>query len=125
MKKLILTFIVILICSCGVQKNIEKDRYIGAFLITVFDVDQIGDIPLKIIIKKDDKEYTSSINIIGDDSDNPEYKWEVDSTIIEDDQLIIQSHAGGYDIDFELNIDGNEVSGNMMGMFDVEGRREK
>ena len=123
MKKLIFLFISLLIISCGVQKKVTKDLYTGVYEITVFDVDQIGDIPLTLTINKNETGYISKLDMRGEAAENSDYMWEVEGTKVEDEVISIEAIIASYDVDFELTIEGDEVSGSMVGMFDVEGTR--
>ena len=49
--------------------------------------------------------------------------WEIDSTTVEEGVVRIEAYVASYDVYFELNIDGEDISGSLMGMFDVEGIR--
>ena len=123
MKKLIFLFISFLIISCGIQKKVTKDLYTGVYEITVFDVDQIGDVPLTLTINKNETGYISKLDMRGEAAENADYMWEVEGTKVEDEVISIEAIIASYDVDFELTIEGDEVSGSMMGMFDVEGIR--
>ncbi len=123
MKKLIFLSISFLIISCGVQKKVTKDLYTGVYEITVFDVDQIGDVPLTLTINKNETGYISKLDMRGEAAENADYMWEVQGTKVEDEVISIEAIIASYDVDFELTIEGDEVSGSMMGMFDVEGNR--
>ena len=123
MKKLIFLFISLFIISCGVQKKVAKDLYTGVYEITVFDVDQIGDVPLTLTINKNETGYISKLDMRGEAAENADYMWEVEGTKVEDEVISIEAIIASYDVDFELTIEGDEVSGSMMGMFDVEGTR--
>ena len=123
MKKLIFLFISFLIISCGIQKKVTKDLYTGVYEITVFDVDQIGDVPLTLTINKNETGYISKLDMRGEAAENADYMWEVEGTKVEDEVISIEAIVASYDVDFELTIEGDEVSGSMMGMFDVEGTR--
>ena len=123
MKKLSLLTISLLIFSCGVQKKAAKDLYAGIYEITVFDVDQIGDVPLTLIINKNETGYSSQLDMRGDAAESGDYTWEVEETKIEDEIITIEAIIASYDVNFELSIEGDEISGAMMGMFDVEGSR--
>ena len=123
MKKLIFLFISFLIISCGIQKKVTKDLYTGVYEITVFDVDQIGDVPLTLTINKNETGYISKLDMRGEAAENADYMWEVEGTNVEDEVISIQAIIASYDVDFELTIEGDEISGSMMGMFDVEGTR--
>ena len=123
MKKLIFLSITFLIISCGVKKKVIKDLYTGVYEITVFDVDQIGDVPLTLTINKNETGYISKLDMRGEAAENADYMWEVEGTKVEDEVISIEAIIARYDVDFELTIEGDEVSGSMMGMFDVEGSR--
>jgi hypothetical protein len=123
MKKILLLSISLFILSCGVQKKATKDLYAGIYEITVFDVDQIGDVPLTLIINKNETGYSSQLDMRGDAAENGDYTWEVEETKVEDEIITIEAIIASYDVNFELTIEGDEISGAMMGMFDVEGSR--
>ena len=123
MKKLIFLSISFLIISCGVKKKVTKDLYTGVYEITVFDVDQIGDVPLTLTINKNETGYISKLDMRGEAAENADYMWEVQGTKVEDEVISIEAIIASYDVDFELTIEEDEVSGSMMGMFDVEGNR--
>ena len=123
MNKLIFLSISFLIISCGVQKKVTKDLYTGVYEITVFDVDQIGDVHLTLTINKNETGYISKLDMRGEAAENADYMWEVEGTKVEDEVISIEAIIASYDVDFELTIEGDEVSGSMMGMFDVEGSR--
>ena len=42
-------------------KKVIVDPYVGIYDVTIFDVPQVGDWPLKLIIKKDDNGYVSEL----------------------------------------------------------------
>jgi hypothetical protein len=123
MKKLSLLTISLLIFSCGVQKKAAKDLYAGIYKITVFDVDQIGDVPLTLSINKNDSGYTSNIEAGDEVPYISDLTFEIDSTTIEDGLLVIDGILGDYEIHYELNIDGDDISGSLLGMYNVEGSR--
>ena len=122
MKKVIILSVLFLMASCGVQKKIGKDPYVGIYDFTVFEVDNYGDIPVKLILTKEGEVYTSVMTINGEDSSVGE-EIEVDATTLEEGVFTIEAYTAGYDIYFELSIEQNEISGSMMGMFDVSGIR--
>ena len=124
MKKVIILSVLFLMASCGVQKKIGKDPYVGIYDFTVFEVDNYGDIPVKLTLTKEGEVYTSVMNINREDSSVGE-EIEVDATTLEEGVFTIEAYTAGYDIYFELNIEQNEISGSMMGMFDVSGIRVK
>ena len=122
MKKVIILSVLFLMASCGVQKKIGKDPYVGIYDFTVFEVDNYGDIPVKLTLTKEGEVYTSVMTINGEDSSVGE-EIEVDATTLEEGVFTIEADTAGYDIYFELSIEQNEISGSMMGMFDVSGIR--
>ena len=122
MKKIVIVLIVTTFVSCAVQKKVAKDPYVGIYDITVFDVTQIGDVPLKITINKSGSSYTSNIEGREEAADNG-MTWEIDSTTVEDGVVRIEAYVANYDVYFDLNVDGEDISGSLMGMFDVEGVR--
>ena len=52
MKKTVTLALLFLVASCGVLKKTVKDPYVGSFNFTVFEVDNYGDIPVKLTINK-------------------------------------------------------------------------
>ena len=50
MKKFTASIALLIILSCGTQKKAILDPYVGVYEMTVFEVPQIGDVPLKLII---------------------------------------------------------------------------
>ena len=123
MNKLIFLSISFLIISCGVQKKVTKVLYTAVYEIPVFDVVRIGDVPLTLTINKNETGYISKLDMRGEAAENADYMWEVEGTKVEDEIISIEAIIASYDVDFELTIEGDEVSGSMMGMFDVEGSR--
>jgi len=123
MKKITLLFATLFIVSCGLQKKSVKDPYVGVYEITVFDVDQIGDVPLTLTINKTEAAYTSNIEMRGEAAESGDFTWEITETKIENEVITIEAYVSSYDVYFELYINEDEVSGSLMGMFDVEGAR--
>ena len=123
MKKFSILLLTLFIFSCAVQKKTTKDPYVGVYEITVFDVDQIGDVSLTLSINKNDSGYTSNIELGDEVPYIGDLTFEIDSTTIEDGLLVIDGIIGDYEIHYELNIDGNDISGSLLGMYDVEGSR--
>jgi len=117
MKKAILFFSLLLIASCGVQKQAKApaDPYVGIFNITVLAVDGYGDIPIELTVTKENEAYKASFN-----EDTP---IEIVDTNFVNGQLEIDTYAQGYDILFEIKVEGDAVSGYMMGNFAIEGKR--
>ena len=125
MKKLLPLTALFIIASCGTQKKVIVDPYVGIYDVTIFDVPQVGDWPLKLIIKKDDNGYAAELQTNSEDPAASEYLWEVTSTSIDDNMVYIDATIASYNLNFELSIDEDDISGSMMGMFDVEGIRVK
>ena len=125
MKKLLSFTALFIIASCGTQKKVIVDPYIGIYDVTIFDVPQVGDWPLKLTIKKDDNGYVAELQTNSEDPAASEYLWEVTSTSVDDNMVYIDATIAAYNLNFELSIDEDDISGSMMGMFDVEGIRVK
>ena len=125
MKKLLPFTALFIIASCGTQKKVIVDPYVGIYDVTIFDVPQVGDWPLKLIIKKDDNGYAAEFQTNSEDPAASEYLWEVTSTSVDDNMVYIDATIAAYNLNFELSIDEDDISGSMMGMFDVEGIRVK
>ena len=125
MKKLLPLIALFIIASCGTQKKVIVDPYVGIYDVTIFDVPQVGDWPLKLIIKKDDNGYAAELQTNSEDPAASEYLWEVTSTSVDDNMVYIDATIAAYNLNFELSIDEDDISGSMMGMFDVEGIRVK
>ena len=125
MKKLLSFTALFIIASCGTQKKVIVDPYVGIYDVTIFDVPQVGDWPLKLIIKKDDNGYAAELQTNSEDPAASEYLWEVTSTSVDDNMVYIDATIAAYNLNFELSIDEDDISGSMMGMFDVEGIRVK
>ena len=125
MKKLLPFTALFIIASCGTQKKVIVDTYVGIYDVTIFDVPQVGDWPLKLIIKKDDNGYAAELQTNSEDPAASEYLWEVTSTSVDDNMVYIDATIAAYNLNFELSIDEDDISGSMMGMFDVEGIRVK
>jgi hypothetical protein len=123
MKKLLPLLTLLFVTSCGVQKAKvvkETDPYVGSYEMTVFEVDNFGDLPLYLDITKEGAIYKSSIR---PREGMQGVEFEIDGTTLEDGILTIEAYAAGYDIYFEITIEGDAVSGTLMGMFDLEGTR--
>ena len=125
MKKLLPFTALFIIASCGTQKKVIVDPYVGIYDVTIFDVPQVGYWPLKLIIKKDDNGYAAELQTNSEDPAASEYLWEVTSTSVDDNMVYIDATIAAYNLNFELSIDEDDISGSMMGMFDVEGIRVK
>ncbi|MDC2996565.1 hypothetical protein OAY14_00140 [Flavobacteriaceae bacterium] len=125
MKKFTTSTALLIILSCGTQKKAILDPYVGVYEMTVFEVPQIGDVPLKLIIKKDKDGYMSELETNSEDPAASEYLWEIISTAINDGIIFIDATIANYDLNFELNVDKEDISGYMMDMFEVEGKKIK
>ena len=125
MKKLLSFTALFIIASCGTQKKVIVDPYVGIYDVTIFDVPQVGDWPLKLIIKKDYNGYAAELQTNSADPAASEYLWEVTSSSVDDNMVYIDATIAAYNLNFELSIDEDDISGSMMGMFDVEGIRGK
>jgi len=125
MKKFTTSIALLIILSCGTQKKAILDPYVGVYEMTVFEVPQIGDVPLKLIIKKDKDGYMSELETNSEDPAASEYLWEIISTAINDGIIFIDATIANYDLNFELNVDKEDISGYMMDMFEVEGKKIK
>ena len=125
MKKLLPFTALFIIASCGTQKKVIVDPYVGIYDVTIFDVPQVGDWPLKLTIKKGDNGYAAELQTNSEDPAASEYLWEVTSTSVDDNMVYIDATIAAYNLNFELSIDEDDISGSMMGMFDVEGIRVK
>jgi len=88
--------------------------------MTVFEVDNVGDLPLYLDITKEGNTYASAIT---PQEEGGGFEFEINGTSVEDGVFTIEAYVAGYDIYFELTIEGDEISGSLMGMFDVEGSR--
>ena len=125
MKKFTVSIALLIILSCGTQKKAILDPYVGVYEMTVFEVPQIGDVPLKLIIKKDKDGYISELETNSEDPAASEYLWEIISTAINDGIIFIDATIANYDLNFELNVDKEDISGYMMDVFEVEGKKIK
>ena len=125
MKKFTASIALLIILSCGAQKKAILDPYVGVYEMTVFEVPQIGDVLLKLIIKKDKDGYISELETNSEDPAASEYLWEIISTAINDGIIFIDATIANYDLNFELNVDKEDISGYMMDMFEVEGKKIK
>ena len=125
MKKFTASIALLIILSCGTQKKAILDPYVGVYEMTVFEVPQIGDVPLKLIIKKDKDGYISELETNSKDPAASEYLWEIISTAINVGIIFIDATIANYDLNFELNVDKEDISGYMMDMFEMEGKKIK
>ncbi len=120
MKKILFLIFLVFTFSCGINKNINSDPYAGNYNMTIFDVDQIGDIFLELSISKTNDGYESSFNF-----PEGEESIEVVSSRVNNGFFEIESTYQQYELFMELEINKNKLSGTFMGMFDIEGKRVK
>ena len=90
--------------------------------MTVFEVDNIGDLSLLLNLTKEGENYTASIS---PKEGMQDVEFEVGDTTLQDNVFTIEAYAAGYDIYFDITIQEDTVSGSLMGMFDLEGTRIK
>ena len=120
MKRTVCLFFLVFTFSCGISKNVNSDPYVGNYNMTIFDVDQIGDIFLELSISKTNNGYESSFNF-----PEGEESIEVISSRVNDGFFEIESTYQQYELFMELEISKNKLKGTFMGMFDIEGKRVK
>ena len=120
MRKIGYILIIVFIFSCGINKSINSDPYVGNYNMIIFDVDQIGDIFLELSISKTTDGYESYfIFHEGEDS------IEVISSKVNNGFFEIESTYQQHELFMELEINKNKLSGTFMGMFDIKGKRIK
>jgi|TARA_B110000263_G_scaffold250015_1_gene269873 hypothetical protein len=119
MKKLILLLAssTLIIQSCAIFKGVEKDPMLGKYEITIFET-PYGDIPLIMEVTKLDEKYSASLN----GENELDGVFQVDSTIVSENKITIETEAGGMTLTMELKIEGNEISGSIMDL-EVKGTR--
>ena len=120
MKRTVCLFFLFFTFSCGISKNVNSDPYVGNYNMTIFDVDQIGDIFLELSISKTNNGYESSFNF-----PEGEESIEVISSRVNNGFFEIESTYQQYELFMELEINKNKLTGTFMGMFDIEGKRVK
>ena len=92
MKKTLTTLsLLFLIASCGALKNTAKDPYVGSFDFTIFEVDNFGDIPIKMTLTKEGEEYISQMEFAGDGEAAGDI--EITSTSLQDGVLTIEAYT--------------------------------
>ncbi len=89
--------------------------------MTIFDVDQLGDVDLNLMISKSPDGYESSFK----DSDGNDPFIEVDSSNVIDGFYEIDAYYQGYELFFKLKIVKDKLSGSLMEMYDIKGKRVK
>ena len=121
MKNILLAIVSLFFLSCSSLKSIKNDAFIGKYEMTVFDVDQVGDVPAILTITKDKNLYTSTVNykIL-----NKEEVLNVLSTYpLDSSTLLIESLIDNNQVDFELNFDNSSFTGTAGGYYDLEGKK--
>lgn len=89
--------------------------------MTIFDVDQLGDIELNLAISKKDNGHESTFT----DPDGNDPYIDINSSIVNEGFYEIDANYQGYDVFFKILIEGDELSGSVMGMYDIKGKRIK
>lgn len=120
MKNLLSFFLVVFVVSCGVQKKVPVDPYVGKYNITIFQVEGFGDIPLEMVISKAETGYNATLT---DPAGNADVA--VASTTLNENEFSIEASSMGYDFYLNFAIAEDAVSGLMMDMFDLQGSRAK
>jgi len=121
MKNIFLLFLLTGFISCSVFKSQDFNPFVGVFQVKVLDVDGAGDVPAVLSIFKNNDNYISTIIYeIGGVENDMEIlsSYEIDHTT-----FIIEAFLDGNQIDFELNIEDDKVSGIAAGTFEVLGYR--
>ena len=91
--------------------------------MTVFNVDQVGDIPAILTITKDKKLFYSDVDYI---INGEEGSLDIISTYpVDSSTIIVESLIDGSQIDFELNFENSGFTGTAGGYYDIEGKRIK
>jgi len=108
-----------LIQSCAIFRGVDKDQMIGKFDITVLET-PYGDVPLILDVTKAENKYSSQI--IGEGE--LEGVFEVSSTEVSENKIMVEADAMGNFLVFELNVNEDQISGSMMD-FEVKGNRIK
>ena len=89
--------------------------------MTVFDVDQVGDVPAVLTITKDKDSYNSSVNykIL----DKEEVLNVISTYPLDNSTLLIESLIDNNQVDFELNFENSGFTGTAGGYYDLEGEK--
>ena len=78
----------------------------------------MGDIPLILEVNKTDGEYSALINGEG----QLDGVFEVDATIVSENNLSIDAAAGGMEFTLEMQINEDQITGSVMDL-DIKGER--
>ena len=121
MKNLFLFIIPIFFFSCASLKSTKNDPFIGKYKMTVFDVDQVGDVPAVLTITKDKDSYNSSVSykIL----DKEEVLNVISTYPLDNSTLLIESLIDNNQVDFELNFENSGFTGTAGGYYDLEGEK--
>ena len=122
MKKSFLLTLLSFFLSCAIFKSQNINPFIGTFQVKVLDIDGVDVSGVLTISKKSDA-YLSKIVY---ENDNIKKEMEILSSYeIEDKTFLIEAFVDGNQIDFELDFEGDTITGIAAGMFEVEGSRTK
>lgn len=104
-----------------VSQNIESEdsiqKFIGVYDIKVFGTPE-GDLELKINVSKDEDGLKSSF-----ESEEAANAFDIRGTEIDQGILYIDIYVSSYGVNiaFEIYVEGNQVSGYLADMFELEG----
>ena len=122
MKKSFLLILLSFFLSCAIFKSQNINPFIGTFQVKVLDIDCV-DVPGVLTISKKSDTYLSEIVY---ENDNIKKEMEILSSYeIDDKTFLIEAFVDGNQIDFELDFEGDTITGIAAGMFEVEGSRTK
>ena len=122
MKKSFLLILLSFFLSCAIFKSQNINLFIGRFQVKVLDIDGV-DVPGVLSISKKSDVYLSKIVY---ENDNIKKEMEILSSYeIDDKTFLIEAFVDGNQIDFELDFEGDTITGIAAGMFEVEGSRTK
>jgi len=120
MKKSFLLILLSFFLSCAIFKSQNINPFIGTFQVKVLDIDGV-DVPGVLTISKKSDAYLSKIVY---ENDNVKKEMEILSSYeIDDKTFLIEAFVDGNQIDFELDFEGDIITGIAAGMFEVEGSR--
>ena len=122
MKKSFLLILLSFFLSCAIFKSQNINPFIGTFKVKVLDIGGV-DVPGVLTISKKSDTYLSEIVY---ENDNIKKEMEILSSYeIDDKTFLIEAFVDGNQIDFELDFEGDTITGIAAGMFEVEGSRTK
>ena len=104
-----------------VQAETSEDgfnKFLGKYEITVFDLPEVGEMNLSMNVFDNGDELQTEFIEGNEDSGFEILKTEVDENILYID-IFVESY--GINVNFELYVDGNTVSGYLADMFELEG----